>query len=172
MPTSTASFVHRRPRADSTASFTFLHDTEDDDGAWLEDGAAVYEFDDQYTPDEFTIDLDSPEPRRTKRRLSALSTSSAQEPLLIRHDPRGARSGSHAEGGRTSQKLYILTEDLTIVIAGFSTSLVRAALYTILCVSTLGLAYLVFRWLPRWHIALVGTPTPLHQCAWVVIEVC
>lgn len=170
VPTSTASFVHRRARADSTASFTYFQEAEDSQD-WLDDEAAVYEFDDDYAPEECTIDVDSGEAIQPKRRSSGFSRISIEEPLLVRHDSRGAPLNAHIEGGRTSQKLYILTEDLTIAIAGFSTSLARATLYTLLCTSTLGVAYLVFRWLPRWRISLVGSPTPLRECAWVVVEV-
>ena len=58
-----------------------------------------------------------------------------------------------------------------MVIAGFTTSMLGNAVYLTLCILTVGVAYLVFRWLPRWRIRLVGSPTPLQTCAWVVVEV-
>lgn len=58
-----------------------------------------------------------------------------------------------------------------MVIAGFSTSWLGHLLYLSLCVLTAGIAYLVFRWLPRWRIRLTGTPSPLRTCTWVVVEV-
>ena len=45
------------------------------------------------------------------------------------------------------------------------------ASYMTICICTLGIAYLLFRWLPRWRIRLIGSPAPLKTCSWVVIEV-
>jgi cation-transporting P-type ATPase 13A2 len=73
-------------------------------------------------------------------------------------------------GERMTQKIYILTEDLTIVVAGFKTSLLGFALYICFCVLTGGLGYLLFRWLPKWHTRLVGKAIPLGQADWVVVE--
>jgi cation-transporting ATPase 13A3/4/5 len=61
-------------------------------------------------------------------------------------------------------------EDLTIAIAGFRTSTLGRLVYIFLCVCTCGIAYLLFRWLPRWYIALVGQASLLQSCDWVVIE--
>jgi cation-transporting ATPase 13A3/4/5 len=69
-----------------------------------------------------------------------------------------------------TQKIYILTEDLTIVVAGFKTSLLGFAMYICFCVLTGGIGYLLFRWLPKWHTRLVGKATPLGQADWVVVE--
>ena len=61
-------------------------------------------------------------------------------------------------------------EDLTIAVAGFRTSRIGLAIYLCLCLSTCGLAYLLLRWLPRWHIGLLGRSCPLAECDWVVVE--
>lgn len=61
-------------------------------------------------------------------------------------------------------------EDLTIVVAGFSTGPIGYVSYILLCAITCGAAYLLFRWLPRWYVALIGRPTALRDCDWVVIE--
>lgn len=107
-------------------------------------------------------------------RRSRRSRASTEDPLLKRHDSSGSgvsgMSARHA-GDRATQKLYIQSEDLTIVIAGFKTSILGFSTYTTLCIVTCGLAYLLFRWLPRWRVKLVGAPIPLHSCDWVVIEV-
>lgn len=70
-----------------------------------------------------------------------------------------------------NQKIYVLTEDLTIVVAGFDTRPLGFILYVSLCTITLGLGFLFFRWLPRWRVHLIGSPKPLRDCTWVVIEV-
>ena len=89
----------------------------------------------------------------------------------MRHDSARSDIMSHDDGGSFSQKIYLESEDLTIVLAGFKTSMIGNALYLTLCIMTAGLAYLTFRWLPRWRIRLTGTPTPLRGCTWVVVEV-
>lgn len=99
------------------------------------------------------------------------SRDSFDEPLL----PRRASSGSHSRvqriDSRLNQKIYLASEDLTIVFAGFSTSFGGFLLYTTLCILTFGFAYLLFRWVPRWRVKLIGHPTPLRKCEWVAIEV-
>lgn len=104
-----------------------------------------------------------------RRRSSTFSRSSVHDRLL-RTD--SARTGASARGdGRQSQKVYMINEDLTIAIAGFRTSSVGYAVYVLLCMCSLGLAWLLLRWLPRWHVRLLGKPCPLGACDWVVIEV-
>ena len=92
-------------------------------------------------------------------------------PLLSRHESARSLLSRKRAGGRVNQKVYIVTEDLTAVITGFSTSTVGFAIYIALCVLSLGVAYLVFRWMPKWRLKLVGVPTPLRECQWVAIEV-
>jgi cation-transporting ATPase 13A3/4/5 len=58
-----------------------------------------------------------------------------------------------------------------MVVAGFTTSTIGYLLYLAICVLTGGIGYLVFRWVPRWRISIVGSPTPLKKCSWVVVEV-
>lgn len=99
------------------------------------------------------------------------SHDSAEDPLLWRR----ASSTDHPRGGKTSdgiisQKIYIVSEDLTAAIAGFSTSVAGLATYLAICVFTCGLGYLIFRWVPKWRVSLIGTPTPLYKCQWVAIE--
>lgn len=98
--------------------------------------------------------------------------SSVEDPLL----PQRSLSVSSINkrplgGGEVQQELYIPSEDTTIVIAGFTTATSGAILYYSLCVLTFGFAFLLFRWLPRWRIWLLGRPSPLTSCQWVVVEV-
>ena len=79
-------------------------------------------------------------------------------------------AGSGYGANRYSQKVYMVNEDLYIAIAGFRTSAVGLAIYVLLCLCTFGLAWLVFRWLPRWHVKLVGKASHLRDCQWVVVE--
>lgn len=132
-----------------------------------------------------STDLEAGQGRRPSRRrkssglsrmsgVSRTSLSSARDPLLKRNDSYGSNTSNISGRGfrdRVSQKLYIQSEDLTIVIAGFKTSIIGYAVYITLCIVTGGLAYLLFRWLPSWRVRLIGTATALRSCAWVVIEV-
>jgi cation-transporting ATPase 13A2 len=78
--------------------------------------------------------------------------------------------GSFWVSGRFSQKIYMAAEDMTIVVAGFRTSVSGLLAYTFICVASLGVGWLLFRWLPRWHVKLVGRRSTLQKCEWVVLE--
>jgi cation-transporting ATPase 13A2 len=184
VPTSVSAFSHRRQRADSSASLTSFayYDEDQDSDEGLEDEAIIEEDGEYegYTIEELE-DLEagvssqsstiSPSPSRRNSTGSRKSRKSVERPLLRRHSSTGsAGSGAEWKGRRSNQKIYIMTEDLTIVVAGFSTSTIGYAVYAMLCVATFGLAWLLFRWLPRWRVWLTGKSTPLKDCDWVVIE--
>ncbi|OCL09650.1 hypothetical protein AOQ84DRAFT_353930 [Glonium stellatum] len=174
VPTSISSFAHRRARADSTTSFTY-YDEDRDSEEGVEEEAIAEEYGDIEEFDGYAEegdDLEEGERRSISRRRksSGYSRSSPGAPLLRRRSASSTDTGDGWRGGRISQKIYILTEDLTIVVAGFKTSVIGFTVYVTLCTITLGLAWLLFRWLPRWKVRIVGTPTPLGECDWVVIE--
>ena len=171
VPTSVSSFAHRRARADSTTSFTYYQDEEDQGTSVSEDNEAIIddESEVQYEQDD-SSDLEAGELAIMRRTSSANSRNSVHDRLL-RSDSARTEGSNFGYGGRTSQKLYIVTEDLTIVVAGFRTSNMGFAIYTTLCMVTFGLGYLLLRWLPRWQVRFIGTPSPLKDCTWVVIEV-
>lgn len=104
------------------------------------------------------------------KRLSH-SRDSVEHPLLSRYLSVGSYGRDRRSTSRLNQKVYITTEDLTAVFAGFSTSKGGLAVYITLCILSGGFAYLVFRWLPRWRVKLIGKPTPLGKCQWIAIEV-
>ncbi|KAF2263922.1 P-type ATPase-like protein [Lojkania enalia] len=173
VPTNVSSFVHRRSRADSTASFTYYDEDRDSEEGADEEAIAEEYGDIEYEGYEDELDdLEagiSPSPARRKSSVS--SRRSVEAPLLRRQSSvSSAASGDYRRGRRISQKIYILMEDLTIVLAGFKTSRIGLAVYIILCTISAGLAWLLFRWLPRWRVALVGRAAPLKECEWVVIE--
>lgn len=170
VPTSVSSFAHRRGRADSTASFTYYQEDEaeelqpsGDDSAILDDEEEL-----QYEEDD-SADLEAGELAELRRSSSARSRDSVHDRLL-RSDSIRTTGSNFERGHRTNQKIYIVTEDLTVVVAGFRTSTFGYALYISICVVTLGIGYLLLRWLPRWQVRLVGKPSPLRNCAWTVIE--
>jgi cation-transporting ATPase 13A2 len=174
VPTSVSSFAHRRGRADSTASFTYFQEDDDQPSELLEDGSAIVDDeDDIHFEEDDSADLEAGELSNMRRVSSGVSRASRDSvhDRLLRSDSARTEGSAFGRGNRMSQKIYIVTEDLTIVVAGFRTSTPGFALYSIICVLTLGLGYLLFRWLPRWQVRLIGTPSPLRECSWVVIEV-
>ena len=173
LPTSLSAFSHRRPRADSLASFTYHQDEDDviapDDQSNLEESLLGEEDADIDGGSLFAFNEDIPDYVSHRRRSSTLSRGSTRAHLLRRDSVPSV--GSARTTKRLSQKTYLVNEDLTIVLAGFTTSRVGYIAYILMCVFTLGAAYLFFRWLPRWYVAVVGSPCALGDCRWVVIEV-
>ncbi|KAH8664325.1 P-type ATPase-like protein [Xylariales sp. PMI_506] len=182
LPSSVSAFAHRRSRADSTTSFTYYN--EDDDEAvpvYDDEGAIDIDVDDipfglhAQGEDEESSSMADLEDGSTHdyamhRRSSTYSRSSVHDRLLRTESGQTNTSGRGHAHGRITQKLYMVNEDLTIVIAGFRTSRIGFAAYLLLCVSTLGIAYLLLRWLPRWQVKLTGEPCPLRESEWVVLE--
>ena len=103
-------------------------------------------------------------------RQPSFSRVSIDDPLLYRHDSTRTDLSNYGRTGRKTQRIYVATEDLTIVVAGFSTQRLGYGAYIFLCFITIGLAYLLLRWLPHWRVRLIGLPTALRDCTWVVIE--
>lgn len=173
MPTSVTSFAYQRPRqrAGSITSFTYFQD-EDETPEWS-DEEAVVDLSDEEDGDAHghERDLEAGDISSLRRKSSGKLRASSDQPLLQRHSSHRSDTQEHDEGGNVSQKLYIESEDLTMVAAGFSTSALGFAAYVAICCMTAGVGYLVFRWLPRWRIRLVGYPAPLKSCSWVVVEV-
>lgn len=171
VPTSVSSFAHRRGRADSTTSFTYYQDDAEENLPPSEDDSAILDEESESNiEEEDSADLEAGELSAMRRTSTGHSRASVHDRLL-RSDSTKTDGSNLGRGHRTSQKIYIVTEDLTIVVAGFRTSTLGFALYTTICVLSLGLGYLLFRWLPRWQVRIIGTPCPLRSCGWVVIEV-
>ncbi|KAF3065032.1 hypothetical protein GL218_02213 [Daldinia childiae] len=181
LPTSLSAFSHRRQRADSTASFAYYNEEEDEAEPrfmYGEDGAVPFDidempldFEEEEEESSSGVDLengDSYDDYSMRRRSSTQSRGSIHARLL--RTDSGVTDASGRGYSRVSQKLHMVNEDLTIVIAGFRTSRPGYTTYVLLCVVTLGLAYLLLRWLPRWQVKLIGEPCPLHDSQWVVLE--
>ncbi|KAL3469277.1 hypothetical protein BJX99DRAFT_268374 [Aspergillus californicus] len=173
IPSSIASFSRRRIRRDSTTSFSHRQEPEEDTATvdWphrnsldLEDGVdELYSAGLDDTNESIKYSLRS--------RQSSYRRSSVEDPLLPRRSLSiGATDREWKSGGKVKQVIHILSEDSTIAIAGFTTSSTGAALYYILCALTLGFAFLLLRWVPKWRVRLLGSPSPLNTCHWVVVE--
>lgn len=175
VPSSVTGFAHRRSRTDSIASFTYFQE-HDDSPEWSDDQAIVDDLQEATSSSEHLLngvelDLEAGSLSPRRRKSSGLSRASAGNALLYRSDSTQTDGSTHDRNSRMSQKIYVLTEDLTVVVAGFNTRPVGFIIYLILCIFSAGLGYLVLRWLPRWRVLLIGVPKPLSECKWVVTEV-
>lgn len=178
LPSSVSGFHHLRRRADSTTSFSFYHEDQDEEDELARDYRRVgsgdideMPFDDEVEDEEDSTDLERLAPENDyvlHRRASTLSRSSVHSRLL-RQDSVVSAGSTHGVG-RTSQKFHMTNEDLYIVIAGFKTSSLGYAAYVFICCATFGLGWLLFRWIPEWHVKLTGRQVPLRDCQWVVVE--
>ena len=171
VPSSVTGFAHRHSRSDSVASFAYFQ-KDDETPEYLSDEAIVDESDEESDSNAQAVgDLESDGLSSPRRKSSGYSRASVDDPLLYRHDSAKTDVSAFGRSGRRSQMIYVIAEDLTIVVAGFSTRPLGLAIYLLLCTVTFGIAYLLFRWLPRWRVALVGSPTSLQDCTWVIVEV-
>ena len=189
LPTSISAFPHHRERSGSISSFAYyagedeVENLENED-SYLSDFSAAYwaeadarlengHFDDSLGDEsEGSLLLSrsqSTDEYSLSRRTSFQSRASARSRLIRRDSLLSSTSGGF--GPRTSQKVYMASEDLTIVIAGFRNSRLGTIFYNFSCVFTVGLAYLFLRWLPKLRIRLIGIRCPLSECDWVVVEV-
>ena len=171
VPSSVTGFANRRTRADSTASFTYFQDDQETASGSDEALNQGEEYEDNVDPMINNEDLESGLILHRRRKSSGFSRFSIDDALLHRHESTKTDASGSLRGGKTSQKIYIVTEDLTIVATGFRTNPFGVAAYLVLCAFTLGLGYMILRWLPRWRVRLTGIPTPLCECSWIVVEV-
>lgn len=168
-------FANRRHRSESLASFTYFQE-EDESPNWAEDQAIIEDdesFEGPTKLDDFdeALDLESGGFHFGRHKSSSVSHAPAESQMLLRQVSTESDTSESYQDRRRSQKVYIASEDLTIVVAGFNTRSVGYFVYLGLCIATLGICYLVFRWLPNWRVRLVGSSETLHDCQWVVIEV-
>lgn len=134
----------------------------------IPDEDAVY-FDDDIETPSVAYTEDDEEDDRISLHLTRKASAQSEMPLL---GLDRASFDAKRPGVNSSQKVYIESEDLTIVITGFKTSWWKSWIYIAICVLTLGLGWLVFRWFPRWRVALTAKQAKLGDCEWVIVEVC
>ncbi|KAK0626684.1 hypothetical protein B0T14DRAFT_421988 [Immersiella caudata] len=179
LPTSVSTF-HRRARADSTASFSFYQEDQEEEEQQLIFGLVRGDIDDldelpfeeELEDEESSADLERQAADNDyvlHRRASTQSRGGSVHSRLLRRGSHVSASSGYG-GVRSSQKIYMENEDLFVAIAGFCNSPVGLAAYIAICVTTFGLGWLVFRWIPRWHVKLVGRSSSLRDCQWVVVE--
>ena len=172
VPTGITGFASRRARTDSITSFTYYpEDSTPEDTLYPDDEADeehVEEEEDIDVLEDDNSDIEAGYGTSVQRKSSSYSRRSVDNPLLGRSE--SAKDPKTSAGDRTSQKIYILNEDLTIVVTGFKTSTSGFLVYILFCCITAGIGYLVLRWLPRWKVRILGITCPLGIAEWVVIE--
>ena len=170
VPSSVTGYAHRRDRSNSVSRYAYYESPERSDEEAMSDELESDGLDPFIEEDERQIDLEYGRTSPPRFRRSTASENADQYPLLHRSstvsDAKFPNSRLHR-----SQKIYIASEDLTLVVAGFGTRHAGSLLYMALCTCTLGLFYVLLRWFPRWKVRLVGISLPLRDCDWVVLEV-
>jgi cation-transporting ATPase 13A3/4/5 len=68
------------------------------------------------------------------------------------------------------QVLHLAHDELQMCITGYKTHIGGILLYYALIVLSLGLLYLVFRWMPHWRVRLIGYRVLLEQAVWITVE--
>lgn len=103
----------------------------------------------------------------TRRRSSTESDDSRHELLFEEEESvSDEQFNSQAE----YQRYYLAEEDIVIGIAGYQNNIFKLIAYYLLCILTLGMGYLILRWLPRYRINLIGDKVPLGKATWCIIE--
>ncbi|KAK9371108.1 hypothetical protein V1509DRAFT_613613 [Lipomyces kononenkoae] len=199
VPSSISSFAHR-PRSRSrsvstTRSFRFFDTAAVERAHEVEQQIHGYQYNDE---DEYGTDVfaDHMSVRSTDEihSLHTVNTNGSYRPhrgsfesidpskqfnrqdstdmlLLDRTDSyEGSPTEPHTIPDIVQQTVYLKEEDLILALAGYKSSQVRIFIFTILCICTGGLAYLILRWLPRYRVYLTGYKVPLSKCDWVVLE--
>lgn len=154
VPTSVSQFAHRGSRsfADEERTRFFAADFDSDAEEVLT------ELDDE------EVDRHSIPSSRASEASSIPDIERADFPLIRRKS-----SESLTDKARATQRLYLADEDMVVVMSGFKTR--RLWIYRILSVLTLGMFYLVMRWMPRWRLKFLAEPVPLSEAHWVVVKV-
>lgn len=175
VPTSNAAFAHRRTRADSITSFTYFQSDEPLD-QWPDEDALDPEEADLHELVGTNGDAESMRSLGLSRKYSGQSRRSMQSfisleaPLLEREDAETKEFDGQMYSKNVSQRVYLESEDMTIVITGFQTSLVGMAVLILLTICSAGLCLLILFWVPKWRVRMIGRMCALGVSDWVVIE--
>lgn len=80
-------------------------------------------------------------------------------------------SGLTPRDARAEQDLLLVDEDVHIRITGYKFNPLKLLLYRLSSVLSLGIVWLVCRWVPKWYVSWVGIPVTLKKAEWLVFEV-
>jgi hypothetical protein len=136
--------------------------TEDDD----EDDEDDEDDDDDDDDDDGTQDA------LTGINSKLLTSSSKAIPVSPhQHIRMGGSDDTEVLGDRLEQHLLLEEEDVQVIIYGYRYHTLRYMIYRLCCISTLGIVWLIARWVPTWWIKWVGQQVPLKDAQWLVFKV-
>ena len=69
------------------------------------------------------------------------------------------------------RQILVLEEDFEISIQGYRYDTLQYLLYRVSCILSLGLVWLICRWVPKWWVAWVGESATLDKAQWLVFIV-
>lgn len=72
---------------------------------------------------------------------------------------------------KDEQTLLLEEEDVQIHIQAYRFNRLQLFFYRLSSVLSLGIVWLVCRWVPKWYIAWIGVKVPLEKAEWIVFEV-
>ncbi|CEP11235.1 hypothetical protein [Parasitella parasitica] len=71
---------------------------------------------------------------------------------------------------KDEQTLLLEDEDVQIHIRAYKFNRLHLFAYRLCSALSLGIVWLIFRWVPKWYIAWVGVKVPLEKAEWIVFE--
>ncbi|KAI3477588.1 hypothetical protein L1887_60628 [Cichorium endivia] len=74
------------------------------------------------------------------------------------------------KSSRSRQQVYLAEEDTTIRFTGYRTVVVNQIMYSAICFLTIGIVYLIGRWLPRFRLKYVCKETDFESAEFIMIE--
>ncbi|KAI7905261.1 P5-type ATPase cation transporter-domain-containing protein [Cokeromyces recurvatus] len=75
-----------------------------------------------------------------------------------------------AKDTNDEQLLLLEDEDVEIYIMGYTYNRVHLLLYQLCSLLSLGIVWLIARWVPKWYISWVGVRVPLKEAEWLVFK--
>lgn len=72
---------------------------------------------------------------------------------------------------KDEQTLLLEEEDVQIHIQAYKFNRLNLFFYRLSSVLSLGIVWLICRWVPKWYIAWIGVKVPLEKAEWIVFEV-
>lgn len=107
----------------------------------------------------------------------AYDDDGVNDPLLGQDAERGGDGGDLELGvpvkvdvADSRQTIYIPDEDLTILFIGWGESAIKASLWYIGCFLSLGILWLLGRWIPDWYLRGRGRETSLEKAQRLVVR--
>jgi len=75
------------------------------------------------------------------------------------------------KSSRSRQQIYLADEDALIRLTGYRTRPARRAAYLVFAWLTVGIVYLLARWMPRWRLRWMCRETVFEEAEFLMIEV-